>query len=158
MAFFESLGKRLTDAGQNVVQQTKDLAEVTKLNNAISEKERQISRLFAAIGQSYYEAHKDDPTAEEPEKIAEITSLYADIFANREKIKQIKGVTKCENCGADVPLNAVFCNACGAKVIRKEVNKNTTGNERLCPVCHSVVGEGNLFCNHCGAKIDDTNE
>ena len=38
MAFFEQLGKRLTDAGQNVVQQTKNLADVTQLNSAISDR------------------------------------------------------------------------------------------------------------------------
>ncbi len=32
MAFFEQIGKCLTDAGQNVAQQTKDFADVTKLN------------------------------------------------------------------------------------------------------------------------------
>ena len=56
MAFFEQLGKRLADAGQGVAQQTKNLADVTRLNSAISEKERKISQLYLAIGQSYYEA------------------------------------------------------------------------------------------------------
>lgn len=158
MAFFEQIGKRLTDAGQNVAQQTKDLADVTKLNNAISEREKKISQLFLLIGRSYYEGHKDDPAAEELDKITEIDSLYSEIFANRDKIKQIKGVTKCENCGADVPLNAAFCNACGTKVVRKETVSQNTGNERLCPACHAIVEEGNLFCNHCGAKIEITNE
>ena len=35
MAFFEQLGKRLADAGQGVAQQTKNLADVTRLNSAI---------------------------------------------------------------------------------------------------------------------------
>lgn len=158
MAFFEQIGKRITDAGQNVAQQTKDLADVTKLSNAISEREKKISQLFLLIGQSYYEGHKDDPVAEDLEKIAEINSLYTEIFANREKIKQIKGVTKCENCGADVPLNAAFCNSCGTKVIRKETVSQNTGKERMCPACHAIVEDGNLFCNHCGVKIEITNE
>lgn len=155
MAFFEQLGKRLTDAGQNVAQQTQNLAEVTRLNNAISEKEKKISQLFLVIGQSYYERHKNDNDAEELEKIDEINALYAEIFENREKIKQIKGVVKCENCGADVPLNASFCNACGTKVNRAESVNET---ERLCPACHAAVEKDNLFCNHCGARIESTNE
>lgn len=110
MAFFEQIGKRLTDVGQNVAQQTKDLADITKLNSEISNKEKKVSQLFLLIGQSYYERHKSDDTAEEFEKIAEINALYVEILANREKVKQIKGVVKCENCGADVPLNAAFCN------------------------------------------------
>lgn len=156
MAFFEQLGKRLTDAGQNVAHQTQNLADVTRLNNAISEKEKKISQLFFAVGQSYYEGHKNDSEAEELEKITEINALYAEIFENREKIKQIKGVVKCVNCGADVPLSASFCNACGTKVTRESVEKTEAGS--LCPACNAVVEKGNLFCNHCGAKIESTNE
>lgn len=158
MAFFEQLGKRLTDAGQNVAQQTQNLADVTRLNSAISENEKKISQLFLVIGQSYYEKHKNDSGAEELEKIAEVNTLYFEIAANREKIKQIKGVVKCENCGADVPLNASFCNACGTKVNRNEVPNVSTEVECLCPACHAAVEKGNLFCNHCGAKIENTNE
>lgn len=55
MAFFEEIGKRLTDAGQNVAKQTKNLADVTQLNSAISEREKKIAQLFSAIGQAYYE-------------------------------------------------------------------------------------------------------
>ena len=158
MTFFEQLGKRLTDAGQNVAQQTQNLADVTRFNNAISEKNKKISQLFLAMGQSYYERHKDDNTAEEPERIAEINALYAELFENREKIKKIKGVVKCENCGADVPLSASFCNACGTKVNSVETTKKSTKEGQLCPACHAVVEKDNLFCNHCGAKIESTNE
>lgn len=158
MAFFEQLGKRLTDAGQNVAQQTHNLADVTRLNSAISEKEKKISQLYLMIGQSYYEAHKNDDVAEEMEKIAEINTLFAEIFENREKIKRITGIVKCENCGADVPLNALFCNACGAKVNRAETVKENTETGCQCPACHAMVEEGNLFCNHCGAKIESTND
>lgn len=158
MAFFEQIGKRLTDAGQNVAQQTKNLADVTQLNNAISEKEKKISRIFLSIGQSYYERHKSDESAEELEKITEINSLYAEIYQNRERIKQIKGVVKCENCGADVPLNAAFCNTCGTKVIRTAEVEENTEDKRVCPGCHAIVEKDNLFCNHCGAKIESTND
>lgn len=75
---------------------------MTKLNSAISEREKRISQLFLLNGQSYYEGHKNDPVAEELDKIAEINSLYSEFAANREKIKQIKGVTKCDNCGAKI--------------------------------------------------------
>lgn len=158
MAFFEKIGKRLSDAGQNVAQQTQNLADVTRLNNAISEKEKRISQLFLAIGKSYYEGHKDDPAAEDMEKIAEVNALYAEIFENREKVKQIKGVVKCKVCGADVPLNASFCNGCGTKVNREETDKVDAEAGNVCPACHEVIENGNLFCNHCGARINNTHE
>lgn len=154
MDFFEQLGKRLTDAGQDVAQQTKNLADVTQLNSAISDKEKRISQLYLNIGQLYYEEHKDDSTAEHQETIGEINALYAEIAQNREKIKQIKGVAKCPRCGTDVPLNAAFCNACGTKMERTGGTSETNGAQRHCPVCHAVVGAEDAFCNNCGAKVD----
>lgn len=154
MTFIEELGKRLTDAGQNVVQQTKNLADVTQLNSAISDREKKISQLYLNIGQLYYEEHKGDSTAEHQEIIGEINALYAEIAQNREKIKQIKGVVKCPKCGADVPLNAAFCNACGTEMERAGSVSETNGEQRHCPVCHAAVSAEDFFCNNCGAKVD----
>lgn len=155
MAFFEQIGKKLTDAGQNVAQQTKNLADRTQLGSAISEKERNIAQLCSALGREYYEAHKADESCEFAEKVARINALYAEIAQNREKISQIKGVVKCESCGADVPANAAFCNACGTKVVRPEPPAAPAAPVgRVCPACGCAVGEENAFCNHCGAKLD----
>ena len=88
MDFFEQLGKKLTDTGQNVARQTKNLADVTQLNNAISEREKKVSQLLLSIGQAYYERHKNDSAAEELSLIEEVNSLQAEIAQNREKIKQ----------------------------------------------------------------------
>lgn len=116
MAFFEQVGKRITDAGQGVAKQTKNLAEVTRLNAAISECEKNISQLYFAIGESYFGRHKDDADAEELEKLTGVKELLEKIRQYREEIKQIKGVVKCPSCGADVPLEAGFCSKCGGKM------------------------------------------
>lgn len=155
MALFEQIGKRLTDAGSNVAQQTKDLAEVTKLNTAIAEREKKISQLLLQLGQSYYKKHRNDDTANEFGEIAKINALYVEILACKERIKEIKGVTKCENCGADVPLNSAFCNACGAKVNRIDNTQSRLREVCVCRNCQAVVEKGNLFCAQCGTKIDN---
>ena len=54
MSFFDQIGKRITDAGQGVAQQTKNFADVTRLNSAISDKEKRISQLYQSIGKTYY--------------------------------------------------------------------------------------------------------
>jgi len=103
----------------------------------------------------YYEAHKHDPEAQYQEDIAKISNLYSEIAQSQEKIKQIKGVVKCPQCGADVPLNAAFCNACGAKIEHDSVAKTNGGINKICPVCHFAVDPEDSFCNHCGAKIEN---
>lgn len=117
MAFFENLGKKLSDFGQTAAQKTKDLTEITKRTAANADRNKKINQLFTEIGAAYYNAHKDDAVCESADKIAEITNLMAEIAAAQEEINQIKGVTKCPNCGADVAAGNAFCNACGAKVV-----------------------------------------
>jgi predicted amidophosphoribosyltransferase len=89
--------------------------------------------------------------------MAEITALLAQIEESNEKIKQLKGVTKCENCGADVPVDAAFCNNCGTKVVKPvaapAVEAASVSDQRLCPTCGQPVGKDNMFCNNCGAKL-----
>lgn len=154
MAFWSQIEKTLTTAGQNVAQQTKNIADITQLNSTISEKEKQIRQLYLALGESYYEKQQLNSNAENFDKIMEINTLKVEIFNAQEKIKQIKGVTKCAQCGADVPLDAAFCNACGAKVERAEPSHAEFEVSCTCPVCNAVIESGNAFCTSCGAKLN----
>lgn len=158
MAFFEQLGKKLSDAGQGVAQQTKNLADVTRLNSAISDKEKAVSQLYLALGQAYYEGHRNDPSADERETIASINALFAEIAGCREEIKQIKGVVKCPNCGGDVPLSSAFCPSCGTKIVREDEAAPSAPDKRVCPACGAQVPAGNIFCTSCGTKLDGDNE
>ena len=157
MAFFEQLGKRITDAGQGVAQQTKNFADVTRLNSTISDKEKHIAHLYEALGRTYYEGHRDAPAPEYRKTVEEISGLFAEIAQHREEIKQIKGIVKCPSCGADVPLQAAFCNACGARMERSAPPKAPvqTADTKICPVCGALYPEDNRFCTSCGAKFDD---
>lgn len=153
MAFFEQLGKRLVDAGQGVAQQTKNLADVTRLNSSISEKERKVSQLYLAMGQSYYEAHRQDPAAECLQQIEQINQLHEEIAQQQEEIKQIKGVVKCTACGAEIPLHAAFCNVCGAKVVSDEMPRQDSRDLVTCPICGERTSRENTFCRHCGTRL-----
>lgn len=153
MAFFEQLGKKITDAGQGVAQQTKNLADIAKLNSAISEKEKRIEQLYYDIGVAFFNAHKNDTVAENGGMIGEINTLMSEIEQCRENIKQIKGVIKCSNCGAEIPINSTFCSACGAKTSQCDNETPVENEEKVCPSCGAAVPEGNLFCTQCGTKL-----
>lgn len=155
MAFFEQLGKKLSDAGQGVAQQTKNFAEVTRLSSAISDKEKQITQLYQSIGQAYYQSHKDDTAAEFQAETDQIKALMKEINQHQEEIKQIKGVVKCPSCGADVPFQAAFCNCCGMKMAPSAPPAQPPApGTRLCPNCGTALGKDKLFCTHCGTKLE----
>lgn len=153
MAFFEQLGKKITDAGQGVAQQTKNLADIARLNSSISDKEKRIANLYSEIGKAYYERHKNDAVAEEAASISEINTLFAEIEQQRDDISRIKGVAKCPNCGADVAHGSAFCNSCGQALAQNEP-AIAPADGKVCPSCGAVVADGNLFCNNCGTKIE----
>lgn len=113
---FEEIGKRITDVGQGAAQQAKNLSDLTRLNSAVSEKEKRVSQLYLAIGQAYYAAHKDEPTPEYPEMVAELNQLFAEIQQSKDAIQQIKNIGKCPACGAEVKPGAKFCMSCGKKL------------------------------------------
>ncbi|MBQ3489530.1 MAG: zinc ribbon domain-containing protein [Clostridia bacterium] len=156
MAFFEQIGKRLSETGHNVASKTKNLSDIAHLNNEISEQEKKISQLIFMLGQSYYERHKNDNFAEELDKIAKINDLYSKIHQNHERIKEINGFHKCVNCGTNIPKDAAFCNACGTKVEYPTMNKQGSSNTRICSVCHNAINKDNIFCNYCGTKIENS--
>lgn len=163
MAFFEQIGKKISNAGQGVAQQTKNLADIARLNSTISEKEKQIAQLHSSIGTQYFDHHKDDATCEFVEQVSAISALLSEIDQCKESIKQIKGVTKCPHCGAEIPAGSVFCNICGTKAdtgveIPKAENNDSISNQKICKTCGSIIPDENIFCSQCGTKYVDDHE
>ena len=146
MAFFEQIGKRITDAGQGVAQQTKNLSDIARLNGQISDRKKKMSQLFLEMGQDYYKNHRRDTACEEQAYIDQLNDLYAELSALKSELAQVKGVTKCPTCGAEIPAGSAFCTACGAKTA-------PAANPGSCPQCGAAVEAGNAFCNCCGAKL-----
>ncbi len=150
MAFFETLGGKIINAGQSIAQSTKNFADVTKLNSAVSDYEKQIMDLYTIVGKSYYERHKTDANAEEQQRITAINALFKQIDDLKQQIKEIEGIEKCPNCGADVPRDALFCNNCGSKIIKEAAGGH-------CANCGMPLAAGSMFCAHCGTKVEPVN-
>ena len=140
--------------GQGVAQQTKNFADVTRLNSTISDKEQQMAQLYQSIGLAYYQRHQTDETSEFQTEMEEIKRLQTEIAQAQEEIKQIRGITKCPNCGADVPFQASFCNCCGTKLTAPISKPAPTGGQHICPACGAACEADNLFCIHCGTKLN----
>lgn len=154
MEFFKSLGEKLSKAAHSVAEFFRNAAAIGRLNRTIGEKRKQISRSYAALGENYYQLHRDDAEGKLAPVANDITALYREIYDCEEQIKLIRGVVKCPNCGSDIPLKAAFCSACGAPapaVRRTEPPEGTVE----CPGCHEFVSKENNFCTKCGTKLVD---
>ena len=154
MSFFDNIGSKASAAGQAAAEKARNFAEVNRLSGVISDHEKRISRLYFEIGQSYYERHKDDPEAEELERIAEITDTNEKIAVCRNQIKTLKGVEKCPNCGAYVQNGSQFCNNCGTRIPPASM-KTAPKAGLTCPTCGTELESDAAFCFNCGTKLGE---
>lgn len=151
MAFFDDLGKKLSQAGQSVAQKTKDFSEINKLNGVISSEEKKINNIYLQLGKEYYTRHRNDSEVCFEQFVSAIKESEAKIEELRQQIQVIKGVVRCEKCGADIANNAAFCSNCGAPAPVKAPVATVAGVQ--CPSCRQIVAEGTKFCTSCGSPL-----
>jgi len=154
MAFFDEIGKKISQTTQDVVQKTKDTTETLKLNNMISDEEKRIKNLYTEIGKAYFELHSDSCEEALKPYIDGIKDAHAKIGEYSEQVKRLKGIGKCPNCGADVPNTAPFCTNCGLKMNIQSANPAANTSVAHCTGCGSPLNPGSAFCTKCGKKVE----
>ena len=100
MAFLDDLGKTLTDMGKDAAQKTKDVVDILQMKAQIGTEKSKLRDLYATIGKSYYEVHKDSAEAEHAEACGQIESSLAKIAELEEKISRLDNTVTCPSCGA----------------------------------------------------------
>lgn len=136
MAFFEELGKTLSDTGKEVATKAKALTETIQLKTQISAERTKLEDAYAAIGKQFYE------TNNAPEEA--YAKAYEAVKASRERIAaleieltQSEGTRICAECGAKVPKNTFYCGKCGAPV--KETSADPETNEEFAEAPEDTV-------------------
>ena len=181
MAFFDDLGKKISNASQSAVQKTKEMAEVAKLNGQISDEEKKINNYYFQIGKLYMQLFRNDFGAEFAELVTAVKQSEEKIRNCQKQIQDVKGVIRCTKCGSELPNNAAFCNACGAPVAKQTpptpvvtnqapaapvatnqapaapvvTNQAPQNNKPVvkCSGCGAVVLDNMRFCNSCGTPV-----
>lgn len=152
MAFFDKLSKTVTEASQKTIAKTKELADTSRLNSMISEEEKVITNQYFQIGKLYVSIHKDDFEDDFAGMIGAIAEAEAKIRDYKKQIQDIKGVQRCEKCGAEVPNGAAFCSACGATMPKVQAPVST--DYIKCENCGTEVKKGMRFCTSCGKPME----
>lgn len=123
MAFFDNLGKKMSQVAQTAVEKSKDLAENAKINLAIAAEEREIEKAYKHIGEWYFNNYGDncDPsqaetTAKIKASLVKIEEFRAQLDAEEETPAEEKAGKTCPTCGEKVEEDSKFCPACGAQL------------------------------------------
>ena len=125
MGFFDTLGKKATEAYNVTTKKTGELAKEAKLRMKINENKSNIKDLYEEIGKKVYEKHvreeNIDINTDLEEECTKIDVLSAEIETCLKSILELKEKKQCENCHAEIELNASFCPKCGEKQPVEEV-------------------------------------
>ena len=90
MGFFDELGKKISDASQDMMQKGKDFADTTKLNSQIHDEERKISAVYTKIGKKYFEEFHQAAGAGYQDLVDEIHASQAKITEYQDKLNALK--------------------------------------------------------------------
>lgn len=152
MALFDSLTKKAADASSKALQKTREISEVARLNAMISEAEKTISNTYYQIGKLYATIHAQDCEAEFMGMIGTVLDADNKIKEYKRQIQDIKGVQRCEKCGAEVAQGVAFCSSCGSPmpVERPSIPEDSI----VCPACGALVKRGMRFCTSCGKPME----
>lgn len=152
MAFFDDIGKKITQAGTGALQKTKELADVARINGLISDEEKRVNNAYYQIGKLYVALHADNCEPDFAALVDSIRESEAKVADLKQQVQIIRGVKRCSSCGAEVAANAAFCNSCGAKAPEAPAPV-AADNLVQCSACGKMVKLGMAFCTGCGALM-----
>lgn len=156
MAFFDKISETLSKGSKNIIDKTKDLTDIAKLNGQINSEENKIRDAYIALGKAYYKKHRISPDAADAVQFEVIANAEIAIAKYKTEIQTIKKVTICHNCGAEIPADAMFCPRCGAKKGAAPAEEETEPDgTRRCPNCGAELEEGTAFCQACGEPVEE---
>ena len=149
MSFFDEVGKKITDVGQGTIQKTKNLADVAKLNSAISEEEQKIKTSYEQIGRVYAVKYRENPDPEVADFVKTVVMSEQKIAEYNRTIQEIKGLIPCPRCGSMVDRESMICPVCGQQMPRKEQPQAAA----YCTACGAAIVAGQKFCVSCGTPV-----
>lgn len=160
MTFLEGFDQKLTQLGKLAVEKTKGMAQTAVVSREIQEEEDKIKQGYQKIGEQVFE--KIDPQ-NIPQ---EYQALYSMIQASKKIIKEIEAeqvleahAALCPSCQSQIPMGSVFCNYCGAKIVREQYPDQGTdaaakkADKLRCPACGKEHSNDQCFCIYCGHKL-----
>ena len=154
MPLFDNIKNKTLQAAQAAADKTKLMMEVSKLNGVIDEEKKRINSSLMRIGEICYENHPENVSALTADLVEQINSSKTKIEDYSKQINKLKGVAKCEQCGAEVvQYDKPFCSNCGASMSIEPENQ-APENGKACGGCATIVAPDVAFCTNCGHKLD----
>ena len=117
MDFFNKLGDIANKTYQKTSKKTGEIAKEAKIKVIMSENKSKIKELYIEIGKIVYQKYSNKEEISLKEDVNsycnQINELSTEIKKLQEEILVLKNKRICENCYAEIALNARYCQHCG---------------------------------------------
>lgn len=153
MAFFDDLGRRISQAGQGALKKTRNVADTVRINADISDQERNLNNLYNQIGRAYFAIHGSEPDERLKELVESVKETNKRIEELKKQLNSMKDTCACIKCGAMNPENSLFCTVCGARLKAEDEPV-----QMFCTNCGRMITQGTKFCNYCGYEQTSVSE
>lgn len=115
--------QRIKKGAGKATEKAQNAVEISKLNNQISNIEREMGIYFQRMGQVFYEGYRDSDMSKAEKEMMDLAKtcdlLNEEKDEVRLKIAALRNERLCV-CGKVVPEEAVFCPFCGKKLENQE--------------------------------------
>ena len=157
MSIFDQFSKVTKDFGNKAQEMTKDIKgkleeqqAISRLNAQVNEAKNQMKNTYMAIGERYYELHKDDVENDMANQFQIIADAMEKIAKCEQQIRDIKNENTCPSCGATISKDVLFCPNCGTKIERPQPESEPQPTQKVCPECVAAVDEDDVFISCVG--------
>ena len=116
MSLWDNITQKAAAVTDKAVHQAKNFTEQVKLRNQISEAQSTITDCYTQIGKQYAAAHSEDFDEAYAPMMAAIAGANRQIASLQEQLRDLKEVSLCPKCGAEVSKDVSYCGACGAEM------------------------------------------
>ena len=119
MDFITTVKEKAEVIAVSTVKASNAVVETVKSNFAIAEKEQAANKILKELGELMYDAYKngEEPDAETvAEKCVQLDESYKIIEELKAKIREVKNIKICADCGRNIKADHKFCPNCGAEI------------------------------------------
>mgnify|MGYP005787691061 CR=1 FL=1 len=115
MDIFEKMNHFFTETGKEVEQKAREFSDAMRLNTKIRDEKAAIKECMEKIGRLYYEEQKGNGSGVYQEAFERIHKAKEAIRQAQKEMDEQKKRTTCQNCGASMQKEDLFCSKCGTK-------------------------------------------
>ena len=154
MDFLNEFSKRVSSVARSMAGNSKESAEVARLNSDLQAAEAALEQLYTRYGKACYALREGRGGAEVVDELA------LRIRAARLQVEEISGrrdaareLKRCLGCGAVFPKEARYCSACGKRLPEEAPKPEPAPAGEYCPNCGAAREGAAELCPVCGAAF-----